>query len=256
MENLIRTATLGATSCNAETRTFSAVVATDTPVLRHDANGPFLEILPADAFDLSAQNLPVLDSHNTSTVRAVLGRTLSIRREGPEIVADVQLSAAEDVGPIGQRIADGTLRGVSLGYRVAGWSPGRNGGQRTKTALRVISREITLTSNPADPNAKVRTMENETETETRAALIRRVAAAHNLGEDWQTRMQEAGDELTDDEIRQDGRDTALAARQTRTAPVIRTAAPANDDPAVIRNRQAEALAARMGGEPPSDAARP
>lgn len=257
MESLIRTATLGATSYNPETRTFSAVVATDSPVLRHDANGPFLEILPADAFDLSAQNLPVLDSHNTSTVRAVLGRTLSIRREGAEIVADVQLSAAEDVGPIGQRIADGTLRGVSLGYRVAGWSPGRNGGQRTKTALRVIPREITLTSNPADPNAKVRTMENETETlDDRAALIARVRAAHNLGEDWQTRMQEAGDELTDDEIRRDARETALATRQTRTAPVIRTAAPAGDDPAVIRTRQAEALAARMGGEAPSEAARP
>ncbi len=257
MESLTRTATFGATSYNAETRTFSAVVATDSPVLRHDANGPFLEILPADAFDLSAQNLPVLDSHNTSTVRAVLGRTLSIRREGAEIVADVQLSTAEDVGPIGQRIADGTLRGVSLGYRVAGWSPGRNGGQRTKTALRVIPREITLTSNPADPNAKVRTMEQETlETEDRAALIARVRAAHNLPEEWATRMADAGDEISDDQIRQDARETALAARQTRTAPVIRTATPAQDDPAVIRNRQAEALAARMGGEAPSDAARP
>ena len=69
-------------------------------------------------------------------------------------------------------------------------------------------------------------------------------------------MADAGEELTDDEIRQDARDTALATRQTRTAPVIRTAAPANDDPAVIRTRQAEALAARMGGEAPSDAARP
>lgn len=47
---------------------------------------------------------------------------------------------------------------------------------------------------------------------------------------------------------------AFDAMSSRTAPVIRTATPANDDPAVIIRRRADALAARMGaGECPEDA---
>jgi len=95
------------------------------------------------------------------------------------------------------------------------------------------------------------------QAEDRAALIARCRAAHTaLGDEWATRMEEAGDVLTDQEVIADARETALAARQTRNAPVIRTAAPAADDPAVMRTRQAEALACRMMGTAPSEAARP
>lgn len=251
-------------SYNPETRTFGAVIATSTPVMRQDASGPFSEVLPAAAFDLSAQSLPVLDSHNTATVRAVLGRTLSIRRDGESIVAEVQLSSAEDVGPIGQRIADGTLRGISIGYRVAGWATRRDGGQRIKAATRVHLTEVTLTSNPADPNAGVRQQKDGTmpkdqldDSEDRAALIQRCRTAHPaLTAEWPTRMADAGDVLTDSEVINDARETALKARQTWAAPVIRTAAPVNDDPAVILSRQSKALACRMSGTAPSDAARP
>lgn len=100
-ESFTRHAELRANSYDPATRTFSAVIATSTPVMRHDASGAFAEVLPAEAFDLVAQSLPVLDSHNTATVRATLGRTLSIRRDGASIVADMQLSSAEDVAPSG-----------------------------------------------------------------------------------------------------------------------------------------------------------
>ena len=100
-ESFTRHAEFRANSYDPATRTFTAVIATSTPVMRHDASGPFAEVLPAEAFDLVAQSLPVLDSHNTATVRATLGRTLSIRRDGASIVADMQLSSAEDVAPSG-----------------------------------------------------------------------------------------------------------------------------------------------------------
>ncbi|MDP3961299.1 MAG: Mu-like prophage major head subunit gpT family protein [Pseudorhodobacter sp.] len=230
--------------------------------MRQDATGPFAEVLPANAFDLSAQSLPVLDSHNTATVRAIVGRTLSIRRDADLILAEMQLSAAEDVAPIGQRIADGTLRGISIGYRVAGWTTRREGGQRIKSATRVRLTEVTLTSNPADPNSGVRQekegdMPKDVQTEDRAALIQRCRTAHpTLTDEWGTRMEDAGGVLTDAEVIDDARETALTARQKRTAPTIRTAAPANDDPAETRTRQVEALACRMMGTAPSDAARP
>ncbi|MBV7394648.1 prohead protease/major capsid protein fusion protein [Mameliella sediminis] len=259
-QHLTRSAEVRVNSFDPETRTFSAVIATAHAVTRHDAQGPYLEILPPDAFDLVAQNLPVLDSHNTRTVRAVLGRTVSIRRVDAAIEADMRLSSAEDVAPVGQRIADGTLSGVSIGYRVAGWTLGKRGAMRTKTAKRITLSEVTLTSNPADPNAAVRHQEEadvpkDTQTTDRAALIQRVRAAHNLPEEWATRMEEAGEELTDDDVRESGREEAVTARATRTAPTIRTAAPQNEDPAVIATRQTEALACRMAGDAPSDEAR-
>ena len=170
---LTRHADFRANSYNPESRTFSAVIATSTPVKRHDATGPFSEILPAEAFDLSGQNLPVLDSHNTATVRAILGRTLSIRREAETIIAELQLSSAEDVTPIGQRIADGTLRGISIGYRVTGWASRREGGQRIKAATRVHLTEVTLTSNPADPNSGVRQDKEGTMPKERSRRHRR-----------------------------------------------------------------------------------
>lgn len=258
----LRSAAFGANSYDPEARTFSATIATPTPVRRQDASGPYLEVLPAAAFDLSVQNLPVLDSHNTDSVRAILGRTESIRREGDQIVATIRLSSAEDVAPVGQRIADGSLSGLSIGYHATGWTTRREGGQRIRTAGRVALREVTMTSNPADPNAVVRQHQeadvpkDNIEPTAREALIARVRAAHDLPEGWAERMAAAEDELTDDEIRTDGRQTAQAARQTRTAPTIRTAAPANDDPAVTLPRMEEALAARMMGTAPSEAARP
>lgn len=239
-----------------------AFISTPTPVIRRDAAGPFAEILPPEAFELATQSLPVLDSHNTASVRAILGQTLSIRREGDSIVADMRLSSAEDVAPIGQRIADGTLSGVSIGYRVVGWAARRKAGQRIKSARGVHLTEVTLTSNPADPNAGVRQAKDggmpkdvQDQEDDRSALIARVRAAHNLPEDWANRMADAEDELTDDEIRANGRETALAARAARPQVQIRAVA-SSEDPAVIRNRQVEALSARMMGTAPTDAARP
>lgn len=93
------------------------------------------------------------------------------------------------------------------------------------------------------------------ETNDREALIARVRAAHNLGDEWQTRMAEAGEELSDEEIREDARESALTARRSRETPRIRVGA-SSEDPAAIRERQTEALACRMMGTMPSDAARP
>ena len=89
----------------------------------------------------------------------------------------------------------------------------------------------------------------------RTELIARIRAAHDLPEEWQTRMADAGEELTDDEVREDGREAALQARAVRQPVRIRMGQ-TQDDPEAIRTRQADALAARMMGAQPDDAARP
>jgi HK97 family phage prohead protease len=255
---LIRAAATRPNSFDPETRTVSAVVATKTPVQRRDARGSFLEILTPDTLDLSAANgLPVLDSHRTASVRDQLGRVRSIAREGDSVVAVLELTAAEDAAPIVQRIADGTVTGVSIGYRVAGWTEESTPQGRVKspTAWRIT--EVTLTSNPADPSARLRQEESsmpqavietptpdETEAQRRSDIRGLVRSAG------------LGPELADQLIDQSADMTAAKAAvfdaleaKRRSQPVIRVHS-SGDDPAAIRNRQSEALHVRMaGGEP-------
>lgn len=257
MPEMLLRADLSPASYDAESGTIDATITSFAPVRR----GGFMERLDPAGLDQSGLvGTPVLDGHRQGSARDVIGVVEAVRMEGDGLVATICLSAAPDVASTVQKIREGTLRGVSIGYVVTRWAesvdPETRQRVRTATAWRI--REVSAVAVPADPAANFRshTMEDDTITEDRAARIRRVAAAHNLGEDWQTRMEEAGEELTDDEVREDARETALAARRTRTSPTIRTATPASDDPAQVRTRQAEALAARMGGEAPSDAARP
>lgn len=258
-EALNRSAEVRANSYDPATRRFAAVIVTPTPVRRMDATGPYDEVLTVETLQPPA-SLPVLDSHNTASVRAVLGRVLSTRPDGETLLAELQLSAAEDVVPVGQRIADGSLTGVSIGYAVAGWTTRKTPAGRVKTPKSWRITEVTLTSQPADPNARIRqdertpTMPKDTQTEDRAGLIARVRAAHNLPEEWQTRMTDAGEELTDEEIRQSGRDEAAATRAANPPARIRTVG-SQDDPAQVVTRRIEALACRMSGDAPSDAAR-
>ena len=48
------------------------------------------------------------------------------------------------------------LTGVSIGYKVSGWAKTATNGQRQKTPTAWQITEVTLTTNPADPNARVR----------------------------------------------------------------------------------------------------
>lgn len=255
---LIRTVTTRPNSFNAETRTVSAVVATSTPVLRRDARGPFHEILTAATLDLSAvEGLPVLDSHRTSSVRDQIGRVRSIALEDGVVVAVLELTSAEDAAPILQRIADGTVSGVSIGYRVTGWTEKSTPQGRVKTPTGWRITEVTLTSNPADPSARLRQKGNvmpqeviETPTPEEAEAQRR-SDIRGL-----VRSAGLGAEIADQLIDRNADLTAAKAaifdaldEKRRSQPVIRVHS-SGDDPAVIRDRQVEALHVRMaGGEP-------
>lgn len=280
---LTRAATT-ANSYDPETRTFEAVVATMTPVVRRDAQGAFNEILNPATLAASV-GMPLLDSHKTDSVRDLLGRVVSTRVDGNQIIAKLQLSTASDTDPIAQRIADGSLTGVSIGYRVSGWAESTGtDGQRQKSPTAWTLTEVTLTTNPADPNARIRQQEalgatarpSETTPTNRAANTPSHTGADmpdvietNPEQDAErtrrstirTLVRSAGlsHETADDLIDQDATvDQAKAAvfdaTQTRIAPIIRTHAAQNDDPAVITRRQADAVAVRMaGGDCPDDA---
>ncbi|MEZ5752895.1 MAG: HK97 family phage prohead protease [Paracoccaceae bacterium] len=259
---LTRAAQTRPNSFDPATRTVSAVIASPTPVPRRDSRGPFLEVLTADTLDLSAADLPVLDSHRTASVRDQLGRVRSIAVEGDSVVAVLWLSSAEDVAPVVQRIADGTVTGVSIGYRVAGWTEKQTQAGRVKSPTAWTITEVTLTSNPADPSARLRHQEESpmpeaTETvspdvaeQTRRRDIRALVRTAGLDAQVADDLIDAGADMT----RAKAEIFDAVQDRRRAAPIIRSHAPANDDPATIIRRQSDALAFRMGGggEPAAD----
>jgi len=255
---MTRRASFAPSTLDRDAGTVEAIASTFAPVQR----GSFLERLdPAAIAPESLVGLPVLDGHKQGAARDVVGRVIAARMDAQGLVVTIKRTTAPDADPTWHRVEDGTLSGLSIGYSVEKWRESNENGQRVRTATQWRIREVSIVPIPADPQSRFRSHEMPTtpetlETDDRAALIQRCQTAHALPDDWATRMEEAGDLLTDQDVIEDARATARAARQTRTAPVIRTAAPTNDDPAVIRTRQVEALTCRMTGEAPSDAARP
>ncbi len=250
-----------ANSYDPETRQFEAVIATENPVPRRDARGPYLEILPMSAFDADAStNLPVLDSHSTKSVRDAVGRTLSIERSKTNavLVAQIVLSSAEDVTPIGARIADGTVCGVSIGYVGTGWIERQTPQGRVRSPARWWLTEVTLTTNPADPAASIRAKETEMPDviiETPPTNPTPEALKQPLRSEIRTLTRSLGlsGEVADDLI-DSGADLTRAKAEIfdhlqtrqRATPIIRSHAQENDDPSVVRTRMADAVAVRMG----------
>ncbi|SIN98982.1 prohead protease/major capsid protein fusion protein [Vannielia litorea] len=275
--HVTRAATTAPTTWDPDTMTVEVIAATQAPVMRKDARGvAYAETLDMATLDLSAvTDLPVYDSHRGASARDVVGIVQSLRVDGDKLLATLRLSAAEDAAPIVERVAEGTLTGVSIGYAVAAWRETHENGQRVRRPASWTLREISLTPDPADRAARVRsetapsatarlggnpsnraatggTMPNtqtvtppEDAERTRRSEIRTLVRSAGLG-------AEIADDLIDQEATVDAAKAAIFDHmQTRSTPVIRTTAPQNDDPAVITRRQADAVATRMaGGECP------
>lgn len=240
------------TSYDAESRTVEAVISTGAAVPRRDRFGDYVERL-----DIAAINpddligLAVLDEHRRGTSLARIGTVIAAERTDGALVATLQLSGAADVAPIVERVADGTLNAVSIGYAVSKWRDTKDGGVRVRTAANWTIHEVSIVAIPADPNAKFRsqTMPEaiENRAETRAA-IRDIARAAGLTPEW-------ADEMIDADAEPDtARARAFEEVQRRPAPVIRIHAD-HTDPATIRERRAEALYARAAGAEPKPEAR-
>ena len=249
---------------NADAGTVEAVISTFAPVTRRDARGAYQERLDPAGLDLSGLvGAPVLDGHRQGSARDVIGTVTAHRMEGNALVATIRLSGAADAAPIVERISEGTIKGVSIGYRVTRWAESNDPATkaRVRTAAAWTISEVSAVPIPADPASTFRSQEMEdtietvetpaedTPTQTRAA-IRQICRSANM-------TAEQADDMIDRELSvTEARAEAFEAMQRRAPARIRTAAPANDDPAVIMTRRADALFARVNGAAPSDEARP
>lgn len=260
------TFTITPTSLNREARTVDVTLSSGAAVQRQG----FIERLAIGRDNVVVgDRVPVLDSHRQTSINDVLGRVVDVRFETDRIDATLRISSDATLDAIER----GDLTGISIGYRVVTWgeTAATPGQPRTRTATRWHLLEASLVPIPADPSAFIRsseesmtaqvaaaeqTQQQQVETVTRAAInaqIRSMAETAGLDRTWAD-AQIDGDATVDVAAR-----AALMAMQERGAAGLRIRPQVgtdNTDPAVIMERQAEALAQRMGGPAASEAAAP
>lgn len=254
-----RRATLAPESLDREAGTVEVTLSTGAAV-RRAGYVERLAIAP-DAVAL-APRIPLLDSHRQGSIADIKGRVENVRFEAGRIIATLRVSDPRALDAIER----GDVTGVSIGYRVDAWKDSRGAnGERVREAANWTLVEASLVAVPADPEALIRsqtmteataqTAENPAPAnaeviETRAA-IREIAKRANLPAEWADTQIDGGADIVA------VRAAAFEEMAKRSPAPIRTATvgASNEDPAIIRRRQADALAARMTGGAPSDEAR-
>ncbi len=267
----------GAATWDEKSRTFRAIVATATPVLRRGWDGDYMEVLNVACVEM-AGSVPFLNAHRTGQIGDVIGRVERVERKGDKLEAVIRLSGRADLEGLARDIADGVVDAVSAGYVVADWlDETAEDGTRTKTAIKWTLVEVSAVPVPADPNARIRSKGTMTTPETTTPApeprlradriatdleLRGLASVANLDAAWVNEQIEAGVTMR---VARERAIDALSDRQNREQPPtvshyadagVGGVGPDLRDPATRAQAMGEALAVRaMPDLTPSPAAR-
>lgn len=167
----VRAYQVRASSIDEKARTVDAVLATEAPVLVFDMRtwSVIREILVMPAAGLPGQ-VPLLDSHQRSSIQQQLGSTRNLRIEGSQLIGTRHLSSVQAAVDAFTKIREGHLTDGSIGYQVRGFTdlePGASFEFRGRTfkndgadVLRITYDwplfEDSLCPIGADPGAKIR----------------------------------------------------------------------------------------------------
>src|SRR5690606_9331041 len=149
--------------------------------------------------------------------------------------ATIRLLQSDDVLPIVERIRQGVIRGVSVGYRVQRWADTIENKVRVRTAAAWSIFEVSAVPVPADPGATFRSenmpediIENEVRTDDTPAENR--ATMRQIARSAGMTAEQADDMIDRDLSVTEARAEAFEAMQARTraTPRIRVVG-SNDD---------------------------
>ena len=175
-----RDAAMRPRSFDPTANTVEAIVATDTPVRRHDDRGiEYLEILDVAGADLETlRGASVLDSHMQHGLDNVIGNVEDAWRDGGALVVRIRLSSREEVAPLVEDVRNGILQHLSVGYEVQETREGTDAsGRRTITATKWSPREVSFVPVSADPRARTRSRNVELASESRLHRIVKSASS-------------------------------------------------------------------------------
>ena len=249
----LRAANMRPATFSAEARTIEAIVSTGAPVARPG----YTEVLDLRGVDLARLvGAPVLDGHRRDTTRDQLGVIEAARMTPEGLLVVIRFRESTPAQAVMTDVANGTLRGLSIGYTIEQTREAKDGTKRVRTATRWTPIEVSIVPAPADPGAHFRngevtmpTTELEVQVQTRAEMnteIRSIAELAGLDRAWTDAQIDA--EATPETARELAF-AAMAQRQAQTR--TRTTAQItfdHNDPAVFASRVGEAIFARMHPE--------
>ena len=153
-------------SINEEDRTAELTFSTGASVERYDwmSGKRYLEVLSLDPANIRLDRLndggPVLDSHSAWSVADILGAVVpgSVTITKNAARATVRFARGASSEEVWQKVADGIIRSVSVGYRVYKFeeTEGKNNALPVRKAIDWEPFEISMVPIPADAGAKVR----------------------------------------------------------------------------------------------------
>jgi hypothetical protein len=204
-----RAAEITPASLNRENLTIEIVWTTGSTVQRYRWEGwddlvdydEELAVTP-EAIRLERMNAgaPFLNSHHAYDLECVLGSIVpgSVKIEGGLGRAQVKLTSAEDAAGIVHRILEGTVRFVSVGYRVHKYEITKEDGQREIwRAVDWEPMEVSAVAMPADAGAHIRSGAEPARVQTHQCVIVRstataAPAAHSRGTEMPEQQAPAG----------------------------------------------------------------
>jgi HK97 family phage prohead protease len=260
-----RDVTLSPQSWNAEARTFSVVVSSGSDVERRDHKGIYIERPSIDQNWHALVGSPVLNAHQRTDIKNILGSVIDVAVVGKEVHATIRMSKSPEGEAAVQAALEGHLRGVSFGYRIDATKESTEGGKRIVTITKLTPIEISLVPIPADPAAVIRgdnampgivTGDPIVDRAAANAEIRSIAKITSLPQQWIDTQIDTGASIDQ------ARAAAFEELKARSAAgaTIRTATASvggvdSNDPAVRTRAIGEALATRLTGQAPPELAR-
>jgi HK97 family phage prohead protease len=256
-------ATVTPKSYDAKARTFDAVISTGAPVRRKDAQGLYTETLDLTAIDLATlRGIPVLTEHASGDFNSHVGTIEAARFEVGQLIASIRLTTAANADQAAQKIQDGVLHSLSIGYSVAHWTDGKDPktGGRVRTATEWEIKEVSLVAMPADKGATVRNspMPNPSiETQTpddgviaHRAAVRDIAKRSGLTAEWADSQIDSGTDIA--AVKASAHDQMIARAATIT---VRQVGTSNDDPEIVLQRRVDGLVSHVTGAAPKPESR-
>jgi HK97 family phage prohead protease len=157
-DNLRRKWSFKPDTLDEEQRTVWAVAATETPVRTWYGS----EVLRCQRTAIDAGRmklLPVIDTHDRSSILNTLGQVVEHQIEGRSLLVKIAFADSERGRHAFDLVRSGIVNKVSVGYRIHDYEEQRaSDGSTLLTATRWEPVEVSLVSVPADPNATIRGM--------------------------------------------------------------------------------------------------
>ena len=151
-ESLYRQAELARDDADHEARSIPVILATENPVKTYDASRMEVvdEVLSIEGMDIPRQ-LPLVDSHDDSSVRNVIGSIRDLEKHNDELRGRMFFAADEDSQRAFEKYADGHLTDVSIRARREKVRYDGN----TRIVVRSRAMEGSAVVAGADPDSKV-----------------------------------------------------------------------------------------------------